>query len=203
MLIKRYTIGPKYANIRREWCGVCGGRYMTRFYFIRHGEMDYSMAEQKFYKGFSFNMLPLSEKGIQQIIECSKNEKLKDAELIITSPYGRTMHSAAILSKELNIDMKVETDLHDWLADGVTYEYLSNEEALRSFQCLNKNQGYHPNGEKCKWETAEQMKKRVMEVLKKYLEYDSVIVVCHGTPMQYVLGIEHPDNAQIQEYIYE
>ena len=72
--------------------------------------MDYSMAEQKFYKGFSFNMLTLSEKGIQQIIECSKNEKLKNAELIITSPYGRTMHSAAILSKELNIDMKVETD---------------------------------------------------------------------------------------------
>ena len=176
---------------------------MTKFYFIRHGEMDDSMAGQKFYKGFSFNMLTLSEKGIQQIVECSKNEKLKKAELIITSPYGRTMHSAAILSKELNIDMKVETDLHDWLADGVTYEYLSNEEASRSFQCLNRNNGYHPNGEKCKWETAEQMKKRVREVLKKYLGYDSVIVVCHGTPMQYVLGIEHPDNAQIQEYIYE
>ena len=46
---------------------------MTRFYFIRHGQMDNSMAGKKFYKGFSYNMMTLSEKGIQQIVECSKN----------------------------------------------------------------------------------------------------------------------------------
>ena len=37
----------------------------------------------------------------------------------------------------------------------------------------------------------------------KYTEYDVVIVMCHGTLMQYVLGIEHPENGQIQELIYE
>ena len=176
---------------------------MTRFYFIRHGQMDNSMAGKKFYKGFSYNMMTLSEKGIKQIVECSKSEKLKNAELIITSPFGRTMHSAAILSKELNIDMKVENDLHEWLADGITYEFLSDEEASRAYQCLNENASHHPNGENCKWEYAEQMKKRVMDVLKKYVEYDSVIVVCHGTLMQYVLEIEPPENGQIQEFIYE
>ena len=176
---------------------------MTKFYFIRHGQMDTSMARKKFYKGFSYNMMTLSEKGIQQIIECSKNEKLKNAELIITSPFGRALHSAAILSKELNIDMKVETDLHEWLADSITYEFLSDEEASYAYQCLNENAGQHPAGENCKWESAEQMKKRVMDVLKKYVEYGSVIVVCHGTLMQYVLDIEHPENGQIHEFIYE
>ena len=78
---------------------------MTKFYFIRHGHMDSSMAGQKFYKGFSYNMMTLSEKGISQIYEASKNEILKDAELIITSPFGRTMHSAAIISKELNLEI--------------------------------------------------------------------------------------------------
>ena len=39
--------------------------------------------------------------------------------------------------------------------------------------------------------------------LKKYTEYDAVIVVCHGTIMQYVLDIKHPENGQIQEFIYE
>lgn len=38
---------------------------MTTFYFIRHGQMDTSMAGQKFYKGFAFNMMTLSEKGIE------------------------------------------------------------------------------------------------------------------------------------------
>ena len=175
---------------------------MTKFYFIRHGQMDNSMVGEKFYKGFSYHMMTLSEKGISQIYETAKNEKLKDAELIITSPFGRTMHSAAILSKELNIDMRVETDLHEWLADGVTYEFLSDEEASRSYQCLTENKGHHPIGEICIWESAEQMKKRVMKVLDKYTKYDSVIVVCHGTLMQYVLEIEHPMNGQIQEFIY-
>ena len=27
---------------------------MATFYFIRHGQMDMSMAEKKFYKGFAF-----------------------------------------------------------------------------------------------------------------------------------------------------
>ena len=36
---------------------------MTTFYFVRHGQMDTSMAGNKFYKGFSYNMIPLSEKA--------------------------------------------------------------------------------------------------------------------------------------------
>lgn len=175
---------------------------MTKFYFIRHGHMDTSMAGQKFYKGFSYNMMTLSEKGIAQIYEASKNEILKDAELIITSPFGRTMHSAAIISKELNLDMKVETDLHEWMADSVSYEFLSDEEAMKAYKCLTDNNGCHPEGEECTWESAAQMKERVKKVLDKYKEYNAVIVVCHGTIMQYVLEIEHPENGEIVEFEY-
>ncbi|MGN0164624.1 MAG: hypothetical protein ACI39R_00435 [Lachnospiraceae bacterium] len=34
-------------------------------------------------------------------------------------------------------------------------------------------------------------------------DYKAVIVVCHGTLMQYVLGMEHPQNGQVQEFAYE
>ena len=176
---------------------------MTTFYFIRHGQMDTSMAGEKFYKGFSYNMMTLSEKGIQQIHETAKDERLFSAELIIASPFGRTMHSAAILSKDLNVEMRVETDLHEWLADGVTYEFLPDEEAEKSYKSLTENKGHHPAGQTCLWESAQQMKKRVMKVLDKYTKYNSVIVVCHGTLMKYVLGIEHPENGQIEEFIYQ
>ena len=36
---------------------------MATFYFIRHGEMDTTMAGRKFYKDFGHNMMTLSEKG--------------------------------------------------------------------------------------------------------------------------------------------
>lgn len=45
------------------------------------------------------------------------------------------------------------------------------------------------------------MKERVWNVLDKYKHYGAVIVVCHGTLMQYVLEIEHPQNGQIEEFI--
>lgn len=37
--------------------------------------------------------------------------------------------------------------------------------------------------------------------LEKYKDYDEVIIVCHGTVMQYFLGIDHPENGQIEEYV--
>ncbi len=176
---------------------------MTKFYFVRHGQMDFSQSGKKFYKGFAYNMMTLSEKGISQLYETAKNEKLKEAQLIITSPFGRALHSAAILSKELNLDLRVETDLHEWLSDCVNYEFLPDEEASVAYQALNANNGNHPEGELCAWENAGQMSERVMKVLGKYTDYDAVIVVCHGTLMQYVLGIEHPANGQVAEFIYE
>lgn len=176
---------------------------MTTFYFVRHGQMDTSMAGKKFYKGFSYNMMTLSEKGIEQIKETAKDTRLSNAQLIIASPFGRTMHSAAILSKELNVEMRVETDLHEWLADAVNYEYLPDEIAETSYRALTENAGKHAEGETCVWESAEQMKYRVRKVLEKYTEYDSVVVVCHGTVMQYVLEIPHPKNGQIEVLKYE
>ena len=174
---------------------------MAVFYFIRHGEMDASMAGKNFYKGFAYNMMTLSEKGIEQIHETAKDSRLKYAELIITSPYGRTLHSAAILSKDLNIEMRVETDLHEWLADSVSYEFLPTEIAEESYRILTENRGHHPEGVQCLWESAAQMKERVWNVLEKYKDYGAVIVVCHGMLMQYVLEIDHPQNGQIEEFI--
>ncbi len=97
--------------------------------------------------------------------------------------------------------MRVETDLHEWLADSVSYEFLPAEMAEESYRSLTENRGYHPEGVQYLWESAAQMKERVWNVLNKYKDYGAVIVVCHGMLMQYVLEIEHPQNGQIEEFI--
>ena len=83
------------------------------------------------------------------------------------------------------------------------YEYLSDEEAEQNYKCLTENKGCHPTGKVCVWESAGQMEKRVMSVLERYRNYSSVIVVCHGILMQYVLGIDHPQHGQIAKCIYK
>lgn len=170
---------------------------MTTFYFIRHGEKNFAEKDTKFYHGLGDHMLTLSELGIEQITAAARDERLKDAELIITSPFGRALHSAAILSKELDLDIRVETDLHEWVPDTVGYDYLSQEEADRSYQALHDDHGRHPDGETPAWESADQMKQRVYAVLERYRDRRCVIVSCHGILMQYVLGIPHPSNGQI------
>ena len=176
---------------------------MAVFYFIRHGQMDFSLENEKIYQDRGFNLLTLSKLGQQQIKAAAQDERLKAAELIISSPFGRTLHSAAILSKELGLDIRVETDLHEWAVDTVDYTYLPQQEAERRYQALTDNRGHHPDGQTPAWESAEQMKARVFAVLDQYKGHRCVIVVCHGILMQYVLDIPHPDNGQIAKLEYE
>ena len=175
---------------------------MAFFYFIRHGQIDFPLANRKIYQGQGFDLLTLSELGRQQIKAAAKDDRLKGAELILSSPFGRTLHSAAILSKELGLDIRVETDLHEWRADAVDFVWLPDEEAERRYQALTDNHGHHPDGQTPAWESAEQMKARVFAVLDQYKDYPCVIVVCHGTLMQYVLDIPHPENGQIVKLEY-
>lgn len=175
---------------------------MAQFCFIRHGQMSTAEGGTAFYRGFAWNMQTLSPLGCRQLEEAARDPRLQGADLIIASPYGRTMHSAAILSRALDLEILVETGLHEWVADCETYDYLSDDEARAAYRLLTEHGGHHPEGQHCRWESAEQMTARVTKVLDKYAHLNKVIVVCHGTLMQYVLGIPHPDNGQIHVMDY-
>ena len=176
---------------------------MAVFYFIRHGQMDFTLANTSIYQDRGRDLLTLSELGRQQIKAAAQDGRLKAAQLILASPFGRALRSAAILSKELGLDIQVETDLHEWSADAVNHTYLPQDEAERRYQALTDNRGRHPDGPTPTWESAGQMKARVLAVLDQYKDYPCVIVVCHGTLMQYVLDIPHPENGQIAELEYD
>jgi broad specificity phosphatase PhoE len=76
---------------------------VATYYLIRHGEADYSeLMEHRFF-GFGRGLAPLSEKGIMQANETAKDERLKSAELIISSPYTRALQTAQIISKTLEL----------------------------------------------------------------------------------------------------
>ena len=171
---------------------------MAKYYFVRHGEANIEEQNKKIYKDRGQDMITLSKKGIEQIKESSKDKRLENAQIIITSPFGRALHTASILSKELGIDIVVETDLHEWQPDN-NYEFLSNEDAMNSFMEFVENHGVIKNKRKYNWESVDEITERIKSVLNKYKNYDSVIVVCHGVVMQCFLGIDNPKNGQIEE----
>lgn len=177
---------------------MCEG-VKVMFYLIRHGETDYSERNTKIYQGFGVNLSKLSKTGINQIKETSKDDRLKDADIIISSPYTRALQTAAILSKELDIDIIIETDLFEWLANK-KFIYEDDKTAEKSYEEYENNRGEYPNGKEMVWENALSIRKRVLEVLNKYSSYKKVIVTCHGMMIQATTGGKHPACGEIIEF---
>lgn len=168
------------------------------FYFIRHGKTDYSERNTKVYQGFGVNLSKLSQLGVTQVKESAKDSRISDADMIICSPYTRAVQTAAILSKELGIDVVIETDLHEWLANK-NYIYESDETAEQAYKEYEQNHGEHTSDSQM-WEDVSSIKKRVLPVLEKYASYQKVIVACHGMLIQAVTGKELPKCGEIVEF---
>ncbi len=169
------------------------------FYFIRHGKTDYSQRNTGIYQGFGVNLAPLSETGIRQIRETAKDPRLQGADLILSSPYTRAVHTAAILSRALDADIRLETDLREWAANK-KFIYEDDETAEAAYREYEANGGGYPAGEEKDWEDAAAIRARVLPVLRRYAGYPKVIVACHGMMIRAVTGGKHPENGEIVEY---
>ena len=148
------------------------------FYFIRHGEPDYSHFGKTIYNGIGNNFIPLTDNGIKQIKKAANDNRLSDADVIISSPYTRAIQSAAILSKELRIDLIVEANLFEWYGNkNYNADHIESSDLLKEFISSN---GDYPEGVEMQWEDNRIMRERVFNTLDKYIDYKKVIVVCHN-----------------------
>ena len=143
---------------------------MALFYLIRHGEPTYDHMLEKGFWGFGRDFAPLTEKGKQQAEIAAKDIRLKDAQIIVSSPYTRALQTAQIISKETGIPVEVEIDLHEWIPDQDNL-YKTSEESFEFAREFTKFHGEYPPGEKCKWESLSHMRQRVKEVADKYSDY--------------------------------
>ena len=168
------------------------------FYFVRHGKTDYSERNTGIYQGFGVNLAPLSEKGIHQISKAACDPRLAGADLILCSPYTRAVQSAAILSKKLKADIRVETDLHEWVAD-TGYRAVTDDEEDAAYEAYVLNQGKHSSDSE-RWEEKDVLRSRVLNVLKKYAAFKKVIVVGHETMIRAVTNCEHIKCGTIVEF---
>lgn len=172
---------------------------MTKFYFIRHGEPTYKPVDDRKFIGHGRDLAPLTKKGVEGVKKTAKDNRLKNCEIIISSPYTRALQTAAILSKELNIDIEVEVDLHEWIPDIVNFQHKTSQDCFdlgRDFDLYN---GIPPKNEVKVWETYESMQKRMKSVLEKYSQYDRVIVVCHGMVIRTIKYKKDIEYAEIIE----
>ncbi len=93
-----YQFFSTYANI--------DGWNPTEFTFIRHGEGEHNV--KKIYSGKVDNDHHLTKKGIQQVVETSKN--LENFDILVASPFIRTQETAEIIKNETGFSGEIITD---------------------------------------------------------------------------------------------
>ena len=174
---------------------------MAIIYLVRHGEADYNELTEKGFFGFGRDFAPLSENGIKQAEAMAVDERLKTAELIVSSPYTRALQTASIISRVTGLRIHVEADLHEWIPDK-NNTYKSSEEAFRLTEEFNECNGIYPEGCTMKWETIEEIKTRMRRVADKYAKYDRVIFVGHSMAFKAFVNIDHMNPAEIVECEY-
>lgn len=175
---------------------------MALFYLVRHGQPDYSPCDERGYIGHGRDLAPLSEDGIKQAEMTSKDTRLMNADIIVSSPYTRALQTAAIISKNTGIDIKVEMDLHEWMPD-LSFQYKHFEECLELAYDFNEHKGGYPDGQIKRWESLCTLRNRVRKVADKYTHYDKVILVCHGMVMRTLTYAEQIKPGEIIECKYE
>jgi len=147
--------------------------------FIRHGEPDYSHVTERGFIGHGQDMAQLTENGKKQALSVAMDKRLADVELILSSPYTRALQTAAIISRYRNIEINVETDLHEWLPD-LSHAYASIESKGELFKLFVKNKGTCTKDSPVRYEEYQHIFDRVNACLQQYLSYKKIAVVTHG-----------------------
>lgn len=156
---------------------------MQKIVFMRHSEPDYSFVEEKKYIGHGMDLAQLSENGIRIAENASLDSRLNNADIIVSSPYTRALQTAAIISKNRRLDIKIELDLHEWMPD-LSFQYSSKEQASKANRLCIEYMGICPNDSEIKFENLEDVFRRAKKALLKYSNYKKIIVVTHDIVIQ-------------------
>ena len=171
--------------------------------FIRHGEPDKAEVDKRGFIGQGRDLAPLTELGIKQAEEVSVNPLLKDCQIIVASPYTRALQTAAIISKNTGLDIKVEVDIHEFIPDK-TFQLKGEDESKLLHKEFMKCLGEYPKGEVRQWETITDIISRSKPVLDKYVDlgYERIILVAHGGVIRRYTGVGLINHCEVCEVDY-
>ena len=161
---------------------------MLKVILIRHSEPDYSFVKARGYIGHGCDLGQLTDNGIQIAEEASFDNKLDGGELIVSSPYTRALQTAAIISKNRQLDIKIELGLHEWMPD---LAFGLSDKALVDKACdmFMENKGVCPDDSEIRYESMDELFNRAKNALLKYLDYKKIIVVTHGMLMHRFVSV--------------
>ena len=153
----------------------------NKFFLVRHGESDHSLFERL--SGGEYekkNPSHLTKKGIKQIESLAKKLKTKKVDMILSSPYLRTLETSKIISDVLGVKILKDerlTEINAGIFNGDTIHNYT-----KSFSSPEERFSKIPEG----GESKNQVRKRIVEFIgeidSKHKD-KSIVIVSHGDPL--------------------
>lgn len=170
-------------------------------FLVRHGEPDWAAADALGLAGHRRDFVTLTPRGVRQIQQAAADARLARAKVVLTSPYARTMHSAHILSRTLDLPMIPEWGLHEWLPDYRADNPEAWAAAAETWRRIVEMDGRYPPADRRIWESPDEMKQRAVAALSKYAGLDCVIAVTHAGVIYSLTrdrdGVDHGEIVQL------
>lgn len=160
-------------------------------YLMRHGEPTYEDCFRMGLKGQGAELGQLTAAGIAQAEEGARDPRIQDADLIVSSPYPRALHTAAIVSRRIDRPIEVAVGIFEWMPD-VDGAEMSPQEIYDAWQEYKQSGGVHlPEHRYHNWETHAQLRARVLPWVLPYAQrtdIEKLLIVCHGGVMRALLN---------------
>jgi broad specificity phosphatase PhoE len=176
--------------------------YNKKVLLMRHAESDFSFPKKWNTLGWGNDLAPLSTLGEKQAIDSIKKIKDWNPEICLVSPTTRTMSTALIIIRHLDILCKVEFDLHEWVPDR-SFNWNELSQVKLNQDDMRNNNGEWPDGiQKC-WEPLSHVKKRVSNAISKYSQFNRILVICHCGVIWSITGEEEVANCETREVSFK
>ena len=151
---------------------------MTDFLLVRHAEADYSFPSKLKTKGWGADLAPLTDLGIQHVKERALYLAEWSPEIVLVSPTTRTMSVALILKDYISAPFKVEFNIHEWIPR-LDFNWSSVNDVHEMMRDMELNDFEWPESGDRPWEPYSHIRNRVHAAMRKYLDYERVMLICH------------------------
>ncbi|MDG3085340.1 histidine phosphatase family protein [Vibrio hannami] len=157
--------------------------------FVRHGVPDYRLSDERKMTQLEKDYAPITRECIPFIKSQSELPAFSGADIIISSPYTRALQTAEIINRRHRLELFVEHDLREWIADlsGGYIELKERDRRWKEYRSFLKG-GENPTT--VTYETTNNLRSRVINVLKKYRNCNKIVVVAHFNVLESLIGYQ-------------
>lgn len=157
--------------------------------FVRHGVPDFTLADERQMTQLEKDYAPLCREHLPELQQKLNHAAFDDADIIISSPYTRTLQTAEILNRHRGLPLFVEHDLREWRADKEG-GYITLNERDRRWHEYRELLKAGISMTDSRYEHVEELKARAELVLERYRQYRKVVVVSHFNVFEALQGFQ-------------